>query len=208
MSPVSQTKAKQRGMGLFRLEQFPRICWSWVSVVFPPLMVKDRVGEWKLILDLRLGETSTRRAQHRKLSSSSPLTAVWSWRHSRTLMCHWLCHHSLSRNSHASGRLQLTVQSLVQQLAIAPECLTLQFTHTSKLALIHHSLLRHTDRHTYRHIDTKRTHSRMQSSRTNMHTNTVYRNTHTPDIKSNQILFVTYTWLADVNASVAKWLCF
>ena len=27
-------------------------------------------------------------------------------------------------------------------------------------------------------------------------------------IKSNQILFVTYTWLADVNASVAKCLCF
>ena len=26
--------------------------------------------------------------------------------------------------------------------------------------------------------------------------------------KSNQILFVTYTWLADVNASVAKCLCF
>ena len=27
-------------------------------------------------------------------------------------------------------------------------------------------------------------------------------------IKSNHILFVTYTWLADVNASVAKCLCF
>ncbi|CDQ97306.1 unnamed protein product [Oncorhynchus mykiss] len=27
-------------------------------------------------------------------------------------------------------------------------------------------------------------------------------------IKSNQIVFVTYTWLADVNASVAKCLCF
>ena len=27
-------------------------------------------------------------------------------------------------------------------------------------------------------------------------------------IKSNQMLFVTYTWLADVNASVAKCLCF
>ena len=27
-------------------------------------------------------------------------------------------------------------------------------------------------------------------------------------VKSNQILFVTYTWLADVNASVAKCLCF
>ena len=26
--------------------------------------------------------------------------------------------------------------------------------------------------------------------------------------KSNHILFVTYTWLADVNASVAKCLCF
>ena len=26
--------------------------------------------------------------------------------------------------------------------------------------------------------------------------------------KSNQIVFVTYTWLADVNASVAKCLCF
>jgi hypothetical protein len=26
--------------------------------------------------------------------------------------------------------------------------------------------------------------------------------------KSNQILFVTYTWLADVNASVVKCLCF
>ena len=26
--------------------------------------------------------------------------------------------------------------------------------------------------------------------------------------KSNLILFVTYTWLADVNASVAKCLCF
>ena len=30
----------------------------------------------------------------------------------------------------------------------------------------------------------------------------------TINIKSNQILFVTYTWLADVNASVAKCLCF
>uniref|UniRef100_A0A8C8EIB0 Cornifelin n=1 Tax=Oncorhynchus tshawytscha TaxID=74940 RepID=A0A8C8EIB0_ONCTS len=29
-----------------------------------------------------------------------------------------------------------------------------------------------------------------------------------PQIKSNQMLFVTYTWLADVNASVAKCLCF
>ena len=28
------------------------------------------------------------------------------------------------------------------------------------------------------------------------------------DIKSNQMLLVTYTWLADVNASVAKCLCF
>jgi hypothetical protein len=28
------------------------------------------------------------------------------------------------------------------------------------------------------------------------------------DVKSNQIAFVTYTWLADVNASVAKCLCF
>ena len=27
-------------------------------------------------------------------------------------------------------------------------------------------------------------------------------------VKSNQIVFVTYTWLADVNASVAKCLCF
>ena len=27
-------------------------------------------------------------------------------------------------------------------------------------------------------------------------------------IKSNDILLVTYTWLADVNASVAKFLCF
>ena len=27
-------------------------------------------------------------------------------------------------------------------------------------------------------------------------------------IKSNQILLVTYTWLADVNESVAKCLCF
>ena len=26
--------------------------------------------------------------------------------------------------------------------------------------------------------------------------------------KSNKIVFVTYTWLADVNASVAKCLCF
>ena len=30
----------------------------------------------------------------------------------------------------------------------------------------------------------------------------------TPLIKSNKMLFVTYTWLADVNASVAKCLCF
>ena len=30
-----------------------------------------------------------------------------------------------------------------------------------------------------------------------------------PDVcKSNKIVFVTYTWLADVNASVAKCLCF
>ena len=28
------------------------------------------------------------------------------------------------------------------------------------------------------------------------------------EIKSNHILFVTYTWLADVIASVAKCLCF
>jgi hypothetical protein len=28
------------------------------------------------------------------------------------------------------------------------------------------------------------------------------------EIKSNQMLFVTYTWLADVNVSVAKCLCF
>ena len=28
------------------------------------------------------------------------------------------------------------------------------------------------------------------------------------EVKSNQILFVTNTWLADVNASVAKCLCF
>ena len=27
-------------------------------------------------------------------------------------------------------------------------------------------------------------------------------------LKSNQIVFVTYTWLADVNANVAKCLCF
>ena len=31
---------------------------------------------------------------------------------------------------------------------------------------------------------------------------------HAPLVKSNQIVFVKYTWLADVNASVAKCLCF